>query len=231
MNVLDRLAGGLIVSCQASEGEPLFGADVMARMAQAAALGGAVGIRAQGVDDVRAVALGVPLPVVGIWKIDAGPDDAFITVTLEQAEALAAAGAAIIGIDATNRRRPSGTTAAELISAIKAGTGLPLMADCATFDEAIAAAEAGADMVATTLSGYTPYTQAIDGPDLDLIRRLSRANVAPVVAEGRIWTPDDAVAAFDAGAWAVTVGTAITRPHLVTRRFVDRIEARRDRTG
>lgn len=228
-DALRRMAGGLIVSCQSSPGEPLYGPDPMTRMAMAAALGGAVGLRANGVDDVRAISRAVPLPVIGIWKVDAGPDDAFITVTVEQAERLAAAGASVIAVDGTSRRRPGGLGAGELIRAMKATTGLPVMADCATLEEGLAAAAAGADLVGTTLSGYTPSSRAPDdsGPDLALVRALAGSAGAPVVAEGRIWTPEEAVAAFDAGAWAVTVGTAITRPHLITRRFVDRIAAYR----
>ena len=222
---LQRMAGGLIVSCQASPGEPLYGPEPMTRMALAAALGGAAGLRANGVDDVRAIARAVSLPVIGIWKVDAAPDEAFITVTVEQAERLAEAGAAVIAVDGTGRPRPGGLGAGELIRAIKARTGLPVMADCATLEEGLAAEEAGVDLVGTTLSGYTPYSRAPEdsGPDLGLVRALAERAGVPVVAEGRIWTPEEAVAAFDAGAWAVTVGTAITRPHVVTKRFVDRI--------
>lgn len=223
------MAGGLIVSCQASPGEPLFGPEPMMRMALAAALGGASGLRANGVDDVRAISRAVPLPIIGIWKVDAAPDEAFITVTLQQAERLAEAGAAVIAVDGTSRPRPGGLTAGDLIRAIKARTGLPVMADCATLEEGLEAAAAGVDLVGTTLSGYTPSSRAPDdaGPDLGLVRALAERAGVPVVAEGRIWTPEEAIAAFDAGAWAVTVGTAITRPHVVTRRFVDRIEGRR----
>ncbi len=221
--LLASLAGGLIVSCQASPGEPLYGPDSMTKMAQAALLGGAVGIRANGVADVRAIVQAVNVPVIGIWKVDAAPDEASITTRMEHVRQLEEAGAAIVAIDGTSRRRPESRTAAEFIASIKRECRMALMADVSTLEEGIAAAEAGVDVVGTTLSGYTSYTRALDGPDLALIQALVRAIPTPVIAEGRIWTPDDAIAAFDAGAFAVTVGTAITRPHHVTRRFADSI--------
>jgi len=147
-----------------------------------------------------------------------------ITPGFAEAAALAGAGATCIALDATVRSRPDGTTSADLIRRIHDELGVLVMADIATFDEGVAAARTGADAVATTLSGYTDYTPKTEAPDLDLVRRLSEALDVPVVAEGRYYTPDLAAQAIDAGAYAVVVGTAITRPHIVTGWFNAAVE-------
>jgi N-acylglucosamine-6-phosphate 2-epimerase len=214
-----RLRGGLIVSCQALPGEPLFGAALMARMAVAAAAGGAVGIRANGPEDVAAIRAAVALPLIGLWKQDVEGYDPYITPTLASAQALAASGADVIALDATDRPHPEGS-AADLIRAVRSVTGLPVLADISTDDEARAARDAGAEFVSTTLSGYTPDSPQMPGPDLDLVRRLAATLTVPVVAEGRIATPEQARAALDAGAFAVVVGGAITRPQQITARFL-----------
>jgi N-acylglucosamine-6-phosphate 2-epimerase len=224
--VLGRLRGGLVVSCQAPPGDPLQGPSFMAAMARAAVLGGAVGIRANGPADIRAVRHAVDVPVVGLWK--AGREGVYITPTLGHARAVADAGAAIVAVDATGRPRPDGSTLAELVGALRRDRRCLVMADVSTLEEGVAAADAGADLVATTLSGYTPASPPRTGPDLELVAALAGRLEVPVVAEGRIGTPDEAGAALDAGAWAVVVGGAITRPQLITARFAD---ALRDRPG
>jgi N-acylglucosamine-6-phosphate 2-epimerase len=223
--ILRRLQGGLIVSCQALPDEPLFGSDIMARLAVAARAGGAVGIRANTPVDVRAIRAAVPdLPLVGLYKVVVpGFDEVYITPRLEDAAAVAAAGADIIALDATLRPHPEGS-AADLIRAVKQSTGKLVMADIDNEAAAVAAVEAGADVISTTLSGYTPDSPDLEGPDIELVRRLAELNLSvPLVAEGRIATVEEARAALDAGAFAVVVGGAITRPQQITRRFAQAI--------
>ena len=220
--IFTPLQGGLIVSCQALEGEPLFGADIMARLALAAKLGGAVGIRANTPLDIASIKHVVPeLPIFGLWKVVVpGFEEVYITPRLREALAVAEAGAEIIALDATLRPHPEGTTA-ELIQAIKHGTQRLVLADIDSEESALAAIDAGADAISTTLSGYTPSSPQLPGPDLGLVARLAaRALPVPLFAEGRIHSPDDARRALDAGAFAVIVGGAITRPAQITERFV-----------
>jgi N-acylglucosamine-6-phosphate 2-epimerase len=217
------LRGGLVVSCQAYPGEPLRHPESMARIAQSAVTGGAVGIRAQGLDDIRAIAEAVTVPQIGLWKV--GADGVFITPTLEHALAVAEAGADIVAIDGTRRPRPDGLTLAETIRRFRDETGLMIMADAGSVDDALAAEDAGADIVGTTLSGYTGERPVSDGPDLELVEILASRLTVPVLAEGRIRTPAEAKAALDAGAYSVVVGTAITHPATITSWFVDAITA------
>lgn len=222
--LLNRLRDGLIVSCQALPDEPLHGAAIMARMAVAALEGGAVGIRANGPADIAAIKAAVAVPLIGLYK--EGAEGVYITPTLDHARAVAAAGADIIALDATARPRPDGRTVAEVIAAVHDELARPVLADVSTVEEGLAAVAAGADVVATTLSGYTPYSPSRPGPDLDLLTALvSHLNV-PIIAEGRIHTPEQARAALQAGAFAVVVGGAITRPHWITAQFVAEMNRR-----
>lgn len=216
---IEQVKGGLIVSCQALPGEPLHGADIMARMALAAYQGGAVGIRANGPDDIRAIRAVVPLPIIGILKD--GSEGVYITPTLRHAQAVAEAGAAVVALDATGRPRPDGSALPDLIARIHSECGMPVMADVSTLDEALAAEQAGADFAAPTLAGYTPYSQRLKGPDFELLRAMVEALKIPVIAEGRIKTPKQARMALDYGALAVVVGGAITRPQQITAQFVE----------
>jgi N-acylglucosamine-6-phosphate 2-epimerase len=216
--VLRRLRGGLVVSCQAPPGDPLHGPTFMAAMAQAAVLGGAVGIRADGPADIQAVRQAVQVPVIGLWK--QGAEGVYITPTVDHARAVAEAGAQIVAIDATGRPRPDRSTVPEVIEGLRQTHRCLVMADVSTLEEGAAAAAAGADLVATTLSGYTPSSRQRSGPDLELAAALAARVEVPVVAEGRIATPQEARAALDAGAWTVVVGGAITRPELIAARFV-----------
>ena len=218
------LRGGLIVSCQALPGEPLFGADIMARLAVAAERGGAVGIRANSPADIAAIRAASSLPLIGLSKVDMAGFDVYITPTLADAIAVGEAGADIIALDATARPHPEGTLAS-FIKRVQEATGKLVLADISTYDEARAAQDAGADFVSTTMSGYTPYSPQAEAPDLDLVRRLASALSLPVIAEGRIATPEQARAALDAGAWAVVVGGAITRPQQITERFARAIQS------
>lgn len=226
---LAQVRGRLIVSCQAQPHEPLHGSAIMARMAVAAAAGGAAAIRANTPPDIRAIRAAVDLPIIGLFKVDVAGYSVYITPRLEDAQAVAEAGADVIAIDATDRPRPEYATLAEYIAAIHAATGLPVMADISTYEEGMAAAAAGADLVSTTMSGYTPYSPQQAGPDLELVHRLARSLAeslrTPLVAEGRYHTPEQAAAALAAGAAAVVVGGAITRPHEITRRFTQALRA------
>jgi N-acylglucosamine-6-phosphate 2-epimerase len=227
---LDRiLRGGLLVSCQPVSGGPMDTDEVVVRLAQAAMAGGADGLRIEGAARVALVraGLGPDAPIVGLVKRDLPDSPVRITPWVDDVYALAEAGADVIAVDATDRPRP--VSVAALREAI-AGRGCLAMADCATLDDARRAVEAGFEWIGTTLSGYT--AQAVpEGPDLDLVRRLaawqtdhaSTGAPAPswhLIAEGRYDTPALAAAALQAGAWAVTVGTAITRTEVLTQWFV-----------
>lgn len=223
--ILDQIHKGLIVSCQARPDEPLFGADIMARLAKAAELGGAVGIRANSPPDIIAIKKMVNLPVIGIFKREYPDSEVYITPTIEEALAVAETGAEIIALDATQRARPRGVSLGTMIKELRHKTPALLMADISTIEEGILAEQLGFNLVATTLSGYTSYTaDKGQGPDLDLVEQLTRILKIPVVAEGRIETPEQAAEAIKRGAWAVVVGTAITRPHIITQRFVTAIK-------
>lgn len=220
--MIDSLRGGLIVSCQAYPGEPLRDPRAMALIAQSAAVGGAVGIRAQGLDDIRMIHEMVQLPQIGLVKV--GHEDVFITPTLADALAVVAAGAEIVAIDGTRRVRPDGLTLAQTIAAIHEQTGAIVMADAGSFDDALAAQDAGADVVGTTLAGYTDEVRKTVGPDLALVAALADRLTVPLFAEGRIHTPEQARAALDAGAYAVVVGTAITHPATITSWFASALQ-------
>lgn len=214
------VAGRLIVSCQAGEGHPLRDTAAIVRMARAAAGGGAAAIRCGGVGgvpDVAAVAAAVDVPVVGLTKD--GADGVFITPTVAAARAVAAAGARVVAADATFRPRPDGRPLAASIEAVHEAGAL-FMADVSSLDEGVAAAEAGADAIATTLAGYTDPGPPPQGPDVDLVRELRAALPdALIVAEGRYHSPAAAASAIGAGATCVVVGTAITDPQWITARF------------
>ena len=221
---LQRVRGQLIVSCQALEDEPLHGAEIMARMALAVWQGGAAAIRANGPADIAAIRSAVPLPLIGIYKD--GVEGVYITPTFEHARAVSAAGADVIALDCTKRVRPDGDTVPHLIDRIHAELDKPVLADISTLEEALAAEAAGAECVSSTLSGYTDYSPALKGPDFELLRAMCARLHVPVVAEGRIHTPQQAREAIAIGAHAVVVGGAITRPHQITERFVSRLSQR-----
>ncbi|MBZ0291468.1 MAG: N-acetylmannosamine-6-phosphate 2-epimerase [Anaerolineae bacterium] len=219
---IEQVRGRLIVSCQALPDEPLHGSEIMVRMALAAQQGGAAAIRANSPADIRAIHEAIPLPLIGLDKD--GDSGVYITPTLNHAQAVAAAGADVVALDATQRPRPDGSTIESLIPAIKRETGKMVLADVSTLREGLAAQAAGADFVAPTLSGYTDYSPKLDGPDFDLLRALVNQLDVPVIAEGRIHTPAQARQALDFGALAVCVGSAITRPQLITITFAKALE-------
>ena len=213
------MRGGLVVSVQASPGSPLASPETMSAIARAAELGGAAGIRAEGADDVRAIKSAVSVPVIGLVKRDVPDSPVRITPDLEDARAVVSAGADVVAVDATLRPRANGLTTGDFLAALVAELEAPVLADVDSLEAAVIARAAGADAVATTLSGYTGDGPTPERPDLDLVGRLVEELDCPVLAEGRYATPDDVHAALDAGAFAVVVGTAITDPVTLTRRF------------
>jgi N-acylglucosamine-6-phosphate 2-epimerase/N-acetylmuramic acid 6-phosphate etherase len=221
---LDRLARGLIVSCQARAGHPLHDTRVISALAQAAVAGGAAGLRINGAEDIRAVREVVRVPIIGIRKVWTHDVPVYITPSFADAAAVTAAGADIVALDATARPRAGGERIETLIPRIRAELGHPVMADVASFEEGERAAALGADLVATTLSGYIGPGPAPEGPDLTLVRRLARALKVPVVAEGRYSRPEQVLEAFRAGAFAVVVGRAITDALSITKSFVDALK-------
>ncbi len=227
--ILAKIKGGLIVSCQALKDEPLHGASIMAKMALAAKTGGASGIRANGAGDIAAIKKAVDLPVIGIIKKVFKDSDVYITPTLKEIDRLAAAGADIIATDATDRIRPHGVSLGDFYAGVrKKYLGLILMADISTFEEGVAAAAMGFDIVATTLSGYTQYTEGIKLPDFRLLKKLVKTLKIPVIAEGGIGEPHELKKAVrEINAFAAVVGTAITRPQHITRRFVSCMNERK----
>jgi len=216
--------GALVVSCQARADNPLHGPVYMSAMAKAAEVGGAKGIRANGEADVAAIRAVTALPIIGISKVWDDRFPVYITPGFEAAAQIARAGADIIGLDATPRPR-DGEPVDRLIRRIRAELGKEVFADIATLEEGRAAQAAGATYVATTLAGYTEETASrkTEGPDLELLSALVAELLVPVVAEGRFDTPDLVAEAFRRGAHAVVVGTAITNPREITRKFVQAI--------
>ncbi len=218
--LLESLRGGLIVSCQARSGNPMNGPRFMAAFAQAAEMAGAVGVRANGAADMRAICRVSSLPIIGINKLRDPRWPVYITPTVAAARQVTRAGASIIAVDATHRPRRGGLSPEELVRAIKKELGCLVMADIDSLEEGVAAANAGADLVATTMAGYTEARPPTNGPDLDLVRKLASYLRVPVICEGRIHNPEDVTAAFAAGAYAVVVGTTITNPIAIAQTFV-----------
>ncbi len=210
----------LIVSCQALPEEALFGSDIMAKMAVSVARGGARAIRANTPVDVRAIRQAVDLPLIGLYKEVLPGYDVIITPTLKHALAIAEAGADVIALDCTQRPHPEPDLRA-LISAIHERTSCLVMADISTHAEGLAAADIGADMLSTTLSGYTPYSPQQKGPDIELVAQLAADSRIPVIAEGRYHTPQQVRQALESGALSVVVGGAITRPRQITEAMIE----------
>jgi putative N-acetylmannosamine-6-phosphate epimerase len=217
--------GTLVVSCQAGPGNPFFSPEGMALMARAAEAGGAGAIRANGADHVAAIRAVTDLPIIGLNKLG-DPGGVFITPTFASAVGIVGAGADLIALDGTLRPRPDGQGLRHQIERIHCELGVPVLADVDSLDAGLAAREDGADLVASTLSGYTGgYTggDALAGPDVELVRSLVAQLDCPVIAESRIRTPEDVRAVFEAGAHAVVVGSAITNPMDTTSRLAGAI--------
>lgn len=219
--IAEKWRGGLIVSCQAPANSPLCKPEIIRAFAETAEQNGAVGVRIDSPAHVAAVKEAVKVPVLGIYKMVFDGSEVYITPTFDAARQIAAAGADLVALDATLRARPGGENFVEIVARIKNELGLPVMADVSTVEEGLNAVEAaGANFVGTTLSGYTNPTKHIVEPDFDLIEKLAAKVGVPVVCEGRIRSADDVRRAFDAGAFAVVVGGAITGVDGLVRQFV-----------
>lgn len=221
---LAALEGTIIVSCQAGPESPLNEPRIIAALAASAERGGASGFRVDGPENVAAVRAMSTLPIFGINKVDIDDFDVRITPRLRDALAVIDAGADVVALDGTARPRPDGETLVDVIAGVH-DRGVAVMADIATIEDARYALDAGADVVATTLAGYTADTASLDrrGPALDLVEALGAAGI-PFIVEGRIWTIEHLRACLDAGAFAVIIGSAITVPEFITKRFVAAIE-------
>lgn len=220
--ILDKIKGGLIVSCQALASEPLYDSYIMSKMALAAKLGGAVGIRANTVVDIKAIKEKVDLPLIGIIKQEYDDSDVYITPTMKEVDALVETGCEIIAIDATNRLRPNGETLEALFTKVREKYPNQLfMADTSCFDEGKKAEELGFNLIGTTMAGYTPYTKGTPLPDFNLMQRYVSELHTPVIAEGGIWVPEQLKKAIDIGVHSAVVGTAITRPRDITKHFAE----------
>lgn len=220
--ILDKIKGGLIVSCQALASEPLYDSYIMSKMALAAKLGGAVGIRANTVVDIKAIKEKVDLPLIGIIKQEYDDSDVYITPTMKEVDALVETGCEIIAIDATNRLRPNGETLEAFFTKVRAKYPNQLfMADTSCFDEGKKAEELGFNLIGTTMAGYTPYTKGTPLPDFNLMQRYVSELHTPVIAEGGIWVPEQLKKAIDIGVHSAVVGTAITRPRDITKHFAE----------
>ncbi len=217
--LLERLRGGLIVSVQAYADSVLNTPETIALLARCAVANGAVGVRIEGAARIAAVRAAVDVPIVGIVKCMHPGYEPYITSTAEEVAEVAGAGADIVAFDATDRARPGHTSVADLASEVHRH-GLLAMADCSVASDAPIAIAGGADIIATTLAGYTPQTNGRSLPALDLVEHF-RAKHGFVVCEGGISTPGDARAAFAAGAAAIVVGTAITNMDALVRRFAE----------
>lgn len=225
MNIIDKLKNKVIVSVQAMPNEPLYKEECMIAMMQSVLKGGAGGLRVAGARDVQNAKKLTDVPVIGLTKPDSIPANwqeiVYITPTLKEVKELVRAGADVIAFDGTLRKRPN-CTVEEIIKFIKTQNRVS-MADISTLNEGLACERMGVDILSTTLSGYTQYSPLKNNkPDFELLENLVKKTSKPVVLEGRIWKPEEVDKAFQLGAHCVVIGSAITRPQLITKRFIQR---------
>ena len=225
--LFDLIKGTIVVSCQATPGEPLYMKDqsMMYLMARAAKQAGAKMIRTSSVRDIVEIKEETGLPVIGLIKREYPGYTGRITMTMREVDECMEAMADIVSIDCTDCERGDGLTPPEFLKQVKAKyPNIIIMADCATLEEAVAAVEAGADLVGSTMNGYTPQTKHCKGgPNFELVKQMVGTLSVPVIAEGRVHTPEQAKEMLRIGAWAVVVGGAITRPLEIANRFFDAI--------
>lgn len=222
--LIEGMKNGLIVSCQVQKDDPIYTDDIVVKMAEAAQWAGAVGIRANSPEQIKAIKEKVDLPMIGLWKVWHDDTDVFVTPTMKEVKAIWEAGAEIIAMDCTAQKTHEGTIAWELLPQVK--KEIPeaiIFADVSNYEEARHAIDNGADIVAPTLYGYTKSTSSIEGADYREFARMCRdfKDEAYMMMEGHVYTPEDAMKCIYLGAHAVVVGSAITRPHLTAKRFVD----------
>lgn len=218
--ILNDLKQGLIVSCQALEDEPLYGSEIMAKLAIAAMQGGAVGIRANSIVDIKAIKEVVNLPIIGLIKQEYDNSEIYITPTMKEINELIEAKVDIIAMDATNRAQADGISLAEKVKYIH-NKGLLVMADISTLEEGVLAEKLGFDLISTTLSGYTPYSFKSDEPDFELVENLVKTVKTPVIAEGKIFGEDNLTKMAKLKPFSIVIGGAITRPQLITEKYVN----------
>jgi len=218
----DKIYRKLVVSCQALPDEPLHSSYIMSKMAVAATQAGASGIRANSVEDIHEIKKVTDLPIIGIIKQDYDNSEVFITPTLKEIELLVNEGVDMIALDATSRLRPDGHTITEIFPEIRRKYPDQLfMADCSTLEEGIQAEKLGFDAVGTTLSGYTAYTKNVKLPNIDLIKQFVEHLNVPIIAEGGISSPEELKEVMATGVHAAVVGSAITRPQEIAKRFIN----------
>ena len=221
---INKLKGKIIVSSQAMPNEPFYDENCMIAMMQSAVNGGAAGLRVAGARDVKN-AKKFNIPVIGLTKPDKLPENwksvVYITPGLKEVRELIDADADVIAFDGTQRQRPDGSNLKEIIDLIHSANKLA-MADISTYEEGINAANLDSDIISTTLAGYTIESEnSLDTPDFDLLEKLVKNINKPIFLEGRVWYPEEVKKAFQLGAHAVVIGSAITRPHLITKRFTE----------
>ena len=224
MTVIESLKGKVIISSQAMPNEPFYDENCMLAMMQSVINGGAAGLRVAGKRDViNATTFGVP--VIGLTKPDKLPENwrsvVYITPGIKEVKDLIEAGADIIAFDGTSRPRPDGSTVEQLIQLIHLA-GRLAMADISTLEEGVNCIQLGADIISTTLAGYTDESgEASETPDFELLENLVKSTDKPVFLEGRVWNPEEVKKAFELGAHSVVIGSAVTRPQLITKRFTE----------
>lgn len=224
--MIGQIKGELIVSCQALPDEPLHSSYIMSRMAVAAREGGAKGLRANSVEDIREIKKIVDLPLIGIIKRNYEGVDAFITATMKEVDELMEVHPEIIAVDATESTRPNGELLEDFYKKIREKyPDQLLMADCSTLEEMEKADALGFDFIGTTLVGYTKQSKGIkiEANDFELIKKALTIVKHPIIAEGNINTPEKVKRVLDLGVYSVVVGSAITRPQLITKTFVEAI--------
>lgn len=226
-----KLKSGLIVSCQATPDEPLYGNIYMQRMAVAAEMGGAVAVRVNTTADIIACLKAINIPLIGLVKRNYEGYYPYISPTMREVDELMSCGCEIIAVDATHYERPDGKKLDDFISSIRSKYDVEILADVSTVKEGIYVSNLDVDYVATTLNGYTPETIECDNnkivelrePNFNLIKELSSKIDKPIIAEGRFWNEIYALKALKAGAHAVTIGAGITRPQIITKKIVDEL--------
>ena len=221
---------GLVVSCQALAGNPLRDTYVLARLAKAAEIGGAVAIRANGVEDITEMKKLLTVPIIGINKQKDSTGRTVITPTFESAREVYEAGAGVIALDMTFQESDIREDPKETVRQIHEKLGIPVMADISTVEEAIAACEAGVDLVSTTLAGYLPGKEYAPHekyiPNYALIEEILKNGkvTAPCIGEGRFWTPEALQKGLSMGLYGVVIGKAITNAMAITQYFTAELE-------